>query len=145
MLHAAANLAPRGVYVCGNTTSTSGLTVTLSREAGGSGDFALEAGALVLADQGEHTISYMIRLAMPSNESVSQSVCGWSSNALLQVFRFISCWKLFMFSLYLNILIIQQFFLFSFSPFKYKMCILRRICNKFIVLYRMTTVILVSI
>lgn len=51
MLQAAANLAPRGVYVCGNTTSTAGLTVTLSKEAG-SGDFALEAGALVLADQG---------------------------------------------------------------------------------------------
>ena len=54
MLQAAANLAPRGVYVCGNTTSTAGLTVTLAREAG-SGDFALEAGALVLADQGQTT------------------------------------------------------------------------------------------
>ena len=51
MLQAAANLAPRGVYVCGNTTTTAGLTVTLSKE-GGTGDFALEAGALVLADQG---------------------------------------------------------------------------------------------
>lgn len=44
-------MAPRGIYVCGNTTSTSGLTVTLSRDAG-SGDYALEAGALVLGDQG---------------------------------------------------------------------------------------------
>lgn len=51
MLQAASNIAPRGVYVCGNTTTTSGLTVTLVKE-GGSGDFALEAGALVLADQG---------------------------------------------------------------------------------------------
>lgn len=39
-----------GVFVCGNTTTASGLTVTLTREGGG--DFALEAGALVLADQG---------------------------------------------------------------------------------------------
>jgi DNA helicase MCM8 len=39
-----------GVYVCGNTSTASGLTVTLTRESGG--DFALEAGALVLADQG---------------------------------------------------------------------------------------------
>ena len=54
MLQAAANLAPRGVYVCGNTTSTAGLTVSLSKETG-SGDFALEAGALVLADQGQPT------------------------------------------------------------------------------------------
>ncbi|XP_052226288.1 DNA helicase MCM8-like isoform X2 [Dreissena polymorpha] len=51
MLQAAANIAPRSVYVCGNTTTTSGLTVTLSKD-GGSGDYALEAGALVLADQG---------------------------------------------------------------------------------------------
>ncbi|XP_071080734.1 DNA helicase MCM8-like [Haliotis cracherodii] len=51
MLQAVSNIAPRSVYVCGNTTTTSGLTVTLSKD-GGSGDYALEAGALVLADQG---------------------------------------------------------------------------------------------
>ena len=51
MLQAVANVAPRGVYVCGNTTTSSGLTVTLNRE-GGSGNYSLEAGALVLADQG---------------------------------------------------------------------------------------------
>ncbi|XP_067900466.1 DNA helicase MCM8 isoform X1 [Heterodontus francisci] len=51
MLQAICNIAPRGVYVCGNTTTSSGLTVTLSRDSG-TGDFALEAGALVLADQG---------------------------------------------------------------------------------------------
>lgn len=50
MLKALSNVAPRGVYVCGNTTSTAGLTVTVVREA--SGDFALEAGALVLGDRG---------------------------------------------------------------------------------------------
>ncbi|XP_006822145.1 DNA helicase MCM8-like [Saccoglossus kowalevskii] len=51
MLQAVSNIAPRGVYVCGNTTTTAGLTVTLTKESS-SGDFALEAGALVLADQG---------------------------------------------------------------------------------------------
>ncbi|XP_072024490.1 DNA helicase MCM8-like [Amphiura filiformis] len=51
MLQAASNIAPRGVYVCGNTTTTSGLTVTLSKD-GNSGDYSLEAGALVLGDQG---------------------------------------------------------------------------------------------
>ncbi|XP_023713676.1 DNA helicase MCM8 isoform X1 [Cryptotermes secundus] len=50
MLQACANVAPRGVYVCGNTSTATGLTVTLTREAGG--NYALEAGALVLADQG---------------------------------------------------------------------------------------------
>jgi hypothetical protein len=49
MLTAAARIAPRGVYVAGNTTSASGLTVTVVKDA--SGDFALEAGALVMGDQ----------------------------------------------------------------------------------------------
>ncbi|XP_020841192.1 DNA helicase MCM8 isoform X1 [Phascolarctos cinereus] len=51
MLQAVCSVAPRGVYVCGNTTTSSGLTVTLSKDSA-SGDFALEAGALVLGDQG---------------------------------------------------------------------------------------------
>ena len=45
MLHAVSAVCPRGVYVCGNTTTTAGLTVTLHKETGG--DYALEAGALV--------------------------------------------------------------------------------------------------
>ena len=54
MLQAASNIAPRGVYVCGNTTTTSGLTVTLTKD-GSNGDYSLEAGALVLGDQGNDT------------------------------------------------------------------------------------------
>ncbi|XP_013135323.1 PREDICTED: DNA helicase MCM8-like [Papilio polytes] len=50
LLQAAAHAAPRGVYVCGASASGGGLTVSLGREPGG--DFALEAGALVLADRG---------------------------------------------------------------------------------------------
>lgn len=50
MLKAFCNIAPRGVFVCANTSSTAGLTVTVVRES--SGDFALEAGALVLGDGG---------------------------------------------------------------------------------------------
>ena len=58
MLRAAATVAPRAVLVCGNTATTAGLTVAVSREAGGGGvaggnsQVCLEAGALVLADQG---------------------------------------------------------------------------------------------
>lgn len=51
MLHALSALAPRGVYVSGNTTTTSGLTVTVLKDST-TGDYALEAGALVLGDQG---------------------------------------------------------------------------------------------
>ncbi|KAK5640836.1 hypothetical protein RI129_009383 [Pyrocoelia pectoralis] len=50
MLLACANVAPRAVYVCGNTSTSSGLTVTMTRES--NGDYSLEAGALILADHG---------------------------------------------------------------------------------------------
>ena len=51
MLLATVKLAPRGVYVSGNMTSTAGLTVTVCKDPD-TGDTALEAGALVLGDQG---------------------------------------------------------------------------------------------
>lgn len=55
MLRAVSQLSPRSVFVSANTTTATGLTVTVSKESGPSGkgnDVALEAGALVLADQG---------------------------------------------------------------------------------------------
>ncbi|CAH8558399.1 unnamed protein product [Schistosoma guineensis] len=53
LLRAAASLAPRVLYVCGNTATAAGLTVSTIRESNNSGGgFGLEAGALVLADQG---------------------------------------------------------------------------------------------
>lgn len=51
MLRATSKASPRGVYISGGVTSKTGLTVTMVRD-GKDGDFALEAGALVLADQG---------------------------------------------------------------------------------------------
>ena len=52
LLRAAASLAPRVLYVCGNTATAAGLTVSTIREGNNSGGgFGLEAGALVLADQ----------------------------------------------------------------------------------------------
>lgn len=50
MLLAATQVASRSVFVGGNTTSTTGLTVSMTKEAGG--EAGIEAGALVLADQG---------------------------------------------------------------------------------------------
>ncbi|XP_044010007.1 DNA helicase MCM8-like [Aphidius gifuensis] len=51
MLQACSRVAVKGVYVCGNSSTSSGLTVTLTKE-NGTNDFALEPGALVLADKG---------------------------------------------------------------------------------------------
>jgi DNA helicase MCM8 len=51
MLSSVAAVAPRSVFVGANTSTAAGLTATLHQE-GGPGEYALEAGALVLADQG---------------------------------------------------------------------------------------------
>jgi DNA helicase MCM8 len=50
LLLSANQVAARSVYVGGNTASSRGLTVSLTKEAGG--DMGIEAGALVLADRG---------------------------------------------------------------------------------------------
>ncbi len=57
LLRAAANVSPKSVFVCGNTASTAGLTVAVTRDASsggrtGAADVCIEAGALVLADRG---------------------------------------------------------------------------------------------
>jgi len=49
MLSSCSSVAPRGVFVTATGATSSGLTVTLSREGN---EFILEGGALVLADQG---------------------------------------------------------------------------------------------
>ena len=51
LAQAAAGAAPRGLYVCGPSSSSAGLTASVVRDPI-SGGFALEAGALVLADRG---------------------------------------------------------------------------------------------
>lgn len=51
LLQGVTNVAPRGVYVCGSYASASGLTVTIIKDPA-SHDYMLEAGALVLSDQG---------------------------------------------------------------------------------------------
>nr|XP_017255384.1 PREDICTED: probable DNA helicase MCM8 isoform X2 [Daucus carota subsp. sativus] len=51
LLQAAATVSPRGIYVCGNATTKAGLTVAVVKDSM-TGDFAFEAGAMVLADRG---------------------------------------------------------------------------------------------
>ena len=49
LLCAATGLAPKGIYVCGNTSSSAGLTASITNDGE---EYAVEAGALVLADRG---------------------------------------------------------------------------------------------
>ncbi|XP_024985408.1 probable DNA helicase MCM8 [Cynara cardunculus var. scolymus] len=51
LLQAAASVSPRGIYVCGNATTNAGLTVAVVKDSV-TGDYAFEAGAMVLADRG---------------------------------------------------------------------------------------------
>lgn len=44
-------MAPRGIYVCGNSSTSAGLTGTVVKDQL-SGSYMCEAGALVLADRG---------------------------------------------------------------------------------------------
>lgn len=51
-IYLSASFSP-GVFVCGNSTTNSGLTVTLTKEGQVNGnEYSLEAGALVLGDRG---------------------------------------------------------------------------------------------
>lgn len=65
MLQSVCNISPRGVFVCGSTCSSAGLTVSLTREKGM--DFSLEAGAVVLADQGVCCIDEFDKITQDHN------------------------------------------------------------------------------
>ncbi|OAG31751.1 DNA helicase MCM8 [Nematocida displodere] len=63
VLRLAASVLPRSNYVCGTTCTSGGLGVSIHSKAGG--EYALEAGALVLSDLGHCFIDELDKLEMP--------------------------------------------------------------------------------
>uniref|UniRef100_A0A6G3MDM5 Putative DNA helicase MCM8 (Trinotate prediction) n=1 Tax=Henneguya salminicola TaxID=69463 RepID=A0A6G3MDM5_HENSL len=45
------SIAPKAIYICGSSSSSAGLTVSLNKDSG-SNDFSIEPGAVVLASNG---------------------------------------------------------------------------------------------
>jgi len=75
MLKAVNNVSPRGVLVTGNTSSASGLTVAMVRDSGSSdGDFSIEAGALVLGDEGTTCIDEFDKLNSNHHSSLLEAM-----------------------------------------------------------------------
>ena len=69
-----ANLAPRGIYASGKTTSSAGLTACVVKDEFGDGRWSLEAGALVLADRGLACIDELDKMSKNDREALHEAM-----------------------------------------------------------------------
>jgi len=73
MLRYVARLAPRSLYTSGKGTSAAGLTVAVLRDVD-TGEFTLEAGALVLADRGVCAIDELDKMRKEDRSSIHEAL-----------------------------------------------------------------------
>ena len=69
-----AQLAPRGIYTSGKSSSAAGLTATAVKDEFGEGRWTLEAGALVLADKGLACIDELDKMTDQDRSSIHESL-----------------------------------------------------------------------
>lgn len=65
MLKASADVAPRGLYVCGTTSTNTGLTVSVTKE---NGEYSLDAGVLLLSDTGTCCIDEFDKMSLSQQD-----------------------------------------------------------------------------
>lgn len=74
MLRYMADLAPRGIYTSGKSSSAAGLTAAAVKDEFGEGRWTLEAGALVLADKGLACVDELDKMDPHDRSSIHESM-----------------------------------------------------------------------
>jgi len=74
MLRYMAELAPRGIYTSGKSSSAAGLTAAAVKDEFGEGRWTLEAGALVLADKGLACVDELDKMDPHDRSSIHESM-----------------------------------------------------------------------
>ncbi|HDP96994.1 MAG TPA: minichromosome maintenance protein MCM [Euryarchaeota archaeon] len=69
-----ADLAPRGIYASGKSSTAAGLTAAAVKDEFGEGRWTLEAGALVLADKGIACVDELDKMSPQDRSSIHESL-----------------------------------------------------------------------